>query len=152
MNEQNAIEKIKRLSHCINCADELAELVERLIRERDEARRDVCRLSAGKEGKSSFCSPDAMEYAKSKNWDCFSVAATNPEIAVLQQQIENMRAGLEGCCRTCEPVGVLNQQLTQELNRLRRQYCEAVTKDDLLMTPEEFAEHRGWDCFKGEGT
>ena len=39
MNEHDAIARIKRLSHSINCADEIAEVIERLIKERDEARR-----------------------------------------------------------------------------------------------------------------
>ena len=43
MNEHDAIARIKRLSHSINCADEIAEVIERLINERDEARRE-CRL------------------------------------------------------------------------------------------------------------
>ena len=39
MNEHDAIARIKRLSHSINCADEIAEVIERLIKERNEARR-----------------------------------------------------------------------------------------------------------------
>ena len=35
MNEHDAIARIKRLSHSINCADEIAEVIERLIKERD---------------------------------------------------------------------------------------------------------------------
>jgi len=41
VNEQDAIARIKRLSHSINCADEIAEVIERLIKERDEARLEV---------------------------------------------------------------------------------------------------------------
>jgi|LakMenE01Jun11ns_1017448.scaffolds.fasta_scaffold9064553_1 hypothetical protein len=37
MNEQDAIARIKRLSANINCADEIVDLIERLIKERDEA-------------------------------------------------------------------------------------------------------------------
>jgi hypothetical protein len=43
VNEHDTIARIKRLSHSINCADEIAEVIERLIKERDEARRE-CRL------------------------------------------------------------------------------------------------------------
>jgi hypothetical protein len=43
VSEHDAIARIKRLSHSINCADEIAEVIERLIKERDEARRE-CRL------------------------------------------------------------------------------------------------------------
>ena len=41
MKEHDAITRIKRLSHSINCADEIAEVIERLIKERDEARQQV---------------------------------------------------------------------------------------------------------------
>ena len=41
MNEHDAIDRIKRLSHSINCADEIAGVIERLIKERDEARQQV---------------------------------------------------------------------------------------------------------------
>jgi len=41
VNEHDAIARIKRLSHSINCADEIAEVIERLINERDEARQQV---------------------------------------------------------------------------------------------------------------
>jgi gamma-glutamyl:cysteine ligase YbdK (ATP-grasp superfamily) len=41
VNEHDAIARIKRLSHSINCADEIAEVIERLIKERDEARQQV---------------------------------------------------------------------------------------------------------------
>jgi hypothetical protein len=37
VNEHDAIARIKRLSHNINCADEITEVIERLIKERDEA-------------------------------------------------------------------------------------------------------------------
>ena len=47
------------------------EKIAQLIKERDEARREVCRMAAGKEGKSSAVSPGAVEHAKFRNWDCF---------------------------------------------------------------------------------
>lgn len=37
MNEHDAIARCKRLSHSINCADEIASVIERLIKERDAA-------------------------------------------------------------------------------------------------------------------
>ena len=64
MNEHDAIARIKRLSHSINCADEIAEVIERLIKERDEARREVL------EGMH----PDLRQgYAAAREWDCFKV-------------------------------------------------------------------------------
>jgi len=65
VNEHDAIARIKRLSHSINCADEIAEVIERLIKERDEARRMYC-------GRVSRDVPlDAFDIAKNHGWDCF---------------------------------------------------------------------------------
>ena len=72
MNEHDAIARIKRLSHNINCADEIwncadeiAEVIERLINERDEARQMYCgRVSRDVQ-------LDAFDIAKNHGWDCF---------------------------------------------------------------------------------
>lgn len=45
--------------------------ITRLQRERDEARREICMIMGGKGGRSSHISPDAIDYAKSRGWDCF---------------------------------------------------------------------------------
>jgi hypothetical protein len=45
VNEHDAIARIKRLSHSINCADEIAEVIERLIKERDEVQRELNALT-----------------------------------------------------------------------------------------------------------
>ena len=67
MNEHDAIERIKRLSHNINCADEIAEVIERLINERDEARRIACGLMY-----DQAPSPATKEsIAEAEGWDCF---------------------------------------------------------------------------------
>ncbi len=93
MNEHDAIARIKRLSHNINCADEIAELIERLINERDEARKMCCELEARiivleedrRDTSNKFgtnpCSEIILadsplarypkEIAKRKGWDCF---------------------------------------------------------------------------------
>jgi len=72
VNEHDAIERIKRLSHNINCADEIAEVIERLINERDEARRMWCEAEAV----GNCLSVDDMKRraraeAKRREWDCF---------------------------------------------------------------------------------
>jgi chorismate mutase len=72
VNEHDAIARIKRLSRNINCADEIAEVIERLIKERDEARRELC-----KRVESASCLSDgepttlASDYASWCGWDCF---------------------------------------------------------------------------------
>lgn len=36
-------------------------------------------------------------------------------IAILEEKIENFKHGFEGCCTTCEPVGIMNQELRRLL-------------------------------------
>ena len=78
MNEHDAIARIKRLSHSINCADEIAEVIERLIKERDEARRSCCEYAAIVDGadttegmESGRFYERAMKYMKDRGWDCY---------------------------------------------------------------------------------
>lgn len=73
MNEHDAIARIKRLSHNINCADEIwaltdeiAEVIERLINERDEARRMYCEAV-----NRHHVRLDAFGIAKNHGWDCY---------------------------------------------------------------------------------
>jgi hypothetical protein len=69
VNEHDAIERIKRLSHSINCADEIAEVIERLIKERDEARREVCEWEHHWDKTSS-----EQYYADKRGWNCYKDA------------------------------------------------------------------------------
>ena len=67
MNEHDAIARIKRLSHSINCADEIAEVIERLIKERNEARREVCFLLS--RNVTQGCDGDTPEFhATARGW------------------------------------------------------------------------------------
>ena len=47
------------------------EYIKLVRKERDEARREICMIMGGKGGRSSHISPDAIDYAKSRGWDCF---------------------------------------------------------------------------------
>lgn len=38
---------------------------------------------------------------------------------LLEQQLEKFREGFEGCCYCCEPVGMLNQELEKENEKLK---------------------------------
>ena len=77
MNEHDAIARIKRLSHSINCADEIAEVIERLIKERDEARRSVCKMSIQLGGVFRRVGGKTVEVttpegcAEIMRWDCY---------------------------------------------------------------------------------
>lgn len=55
-------------------SDEIFRLVKQVValREmRDMVRREICMISGGKGGRSSSVSPDAIEEAKRRGWDCF---------------------------------------------------------------------------------
>ncbi len=77
------------------------------------------------------------------------------EIDRLERRLENVRNGFEGCCTTCEPVAILNQQLQRERDEVRRMYCQTITDlRDLFVeqygadtTPQGVAKEYGWDCF-----
>lgn len=69
MNEHDAIARIKRLSHNINCADEIAEVIERLINERDEARRMYCGFAEYNERGSEDSSKEDIAHAL--GWNCY---------------------------------------------------------------------------------
>lgn len=45
--------------------------LKRRTAERNQAQREVCAILAGKEGKSSNVSPNALEIAKQRGWNCF---------------------------------------------------------------------------------
>ena len=47
------------------------EYIKLVRKERDEARREICMIMGGKGGRSSHISPDAIDYAKSRGWECF---------------------------------------------------------------------------------
>lgn len=68
------------LTHITELKNSLLNAEQKLKRrtvERDEARQEVCRILAGKEGKFSNVSPDALEVAKQRNWDCFEERTEN---------------------------------------------------------------------------
>jgi hypothetical protein len=71
VNEHDAIARIKRLSHSINCADEIAEVIERLIKERDEARREVCFL-VSESDVYNHISTSPEDVAEEYGWNCFN--------------------------------------------------------------------------------
>ena len=70
-----------------------------------------------------------------------------------KSKIERIMSGLEGCCMTCEPVGVRNQQMERDIKTLqdqrdeaRREVCawQGGTSENLFT---DIAKIRGWDCF-----
>jgi hypothetical protein len=69
-----------------------------------------------------------------------------------QSKVQRIMSGLEGCCMTCEPVGVRNQQMEQHIKTLQAERDEARREVSKLMggSAEQnwYANRRGWDCFK----
>ena len=68
-------------------------------------------------------------------------------------QIDRYKNGYEGGCYACEVVAVRNQELLAERDEVRREICERISTTKWepqfpLMTKIEYAEVRGWDCFK----
>lgn len=138
------IEKLRRLQCSDTACGDLriamvAKLaiheIERLTTERDEARRDICCLHQ----LTGFLAGD---FAIEQKWDCFTGGCANygfssivnnykatldslfqqkeNRINELETQLRLIRAGFEGCCHACEPVGALNQELRDENTKLRR--------------------------------
>jgi len=44
-----------------------------------------------------------------------TMAEAYAEIVGLERRIEDIKNGFEGCCNACEPVGVMNKKLQDEL-------------------------------------
>ena len=72
-----------------------------------------------------------------------------------KSKIERIMEGLEGCCMTCEPVGVRNQQMQRDIktlkaerNALRREVCRSRASCIQGKSPLHIADALGWDCFK----
>jgi len=69
-----------------------------------------------------------------------------------KSKIERIMEGLEGCCMTCEPVGVRNQQMQRDIKTLQDQRDAARREVSKLMggSAEQhwYANRRGWDCYK----
>jgi hypothetical protein len=76
------------------------------------------------------------------------------QVADLQAKLGRIMEGLEGTCMTCEPVGVRNQQMTQDIKTLkaernvaRREVCRSRASCIQGKSPLHIAEALGWDCF-----
>ena len=68
-------------------------------------------------------------------------------------KIEELLGGFEGCCYTCEPVGLLNNRLLGERDEARREVCELVVSNSRNYHGGEervCAKDRGWNCYKEE--
>lgn len=72
-----------------------------------------------------------------------------------REKIAKIMAGLEGCCMTCEPVGVRNQQMERDLSALkaecdllRREVCRHRAAAIQGKRPEDIAAALKWDCFR----
>jgi hypothetical protein len=42
-----------------------------------------------------------------------------------REKVARIMAGLEGCCMTCEPVGLRNQQMQRDIETLKAERDEA---------------------------
>lgn len=125
---------------CIEAADE----IERLRKERDEVRREVC----GFHHLTGFLAGD---YANSRGWDCFP----NRDYE-FEPSVKDFKLFLEGQDKIfLERI----DRLTAERDEARRRICEMSLqigkvfrridgKTVEVTTPEGCAEIMRWDCFK----
>ena len=105
--------------------------IEQLIKERDEARRDVCSMMH----MTGFLGGD---YAHSKGWDCFKDGHTG-----FSPEIQNFR----------DIFYRHKDELRSERDQARRMYCRQVADSlENYREPERIADDREWDCFKQENT
>lgn len=88
--------------------------------------------------------------------------APTDELSRLRDKVARIMEGLEGCCMTCEPIGVRNRQMEREIATLkserdeaRREVCEyAVGLRRVGMRvqhPPEYAKERAWNCYEEDG-
>jgi hypothetical protein len=80
-----------------------------------------------------------------------------------KSKLGRIMEGLEGTCMTCEPVGVRNQQMVQDIKTMqdqrdeaRREVCieraievawDLGQSGPFATSPQTIAKSRGWDCF-----
>lgn len=112
---------------CIEAADE----IERLRKERDEVRREVC----GFHHLTGFLAGD---YANSRGWDCFP----NRDYE-FEPSVKDFKLFLEG-----QDKIFLDRidRITAERDEARRQVCRALYTDEAMR--HNHAKICGWDCFK----
>ena len=96
--------------------------IDRLIGQRDEARRDVCDMMHI----TGFLAGD---YAASRGWDCFPDMKRN-----VSEEVKNFRLIMER-----DYAAVVAQR-----DEARREILESLHPD----LRESYAAARGWDCFK----
>ena len=108
---------------------EAADEIERLRKERDEARRDVCSMMH----MTGFLGGD---YAHSKGWDCFKDGHTG-----FSPEIQNFRDIFYG----------YKDKLRSERDEARREICENVAAISASVNAKQWAQERGWDCYKEDG-
>ena len=71
---------------------ELPDAIRKIREERDEARREICNIVSGKQGKRDNFSPDAIEHATLREWDCFKTPA--PKVVhTLKGVVSEVRKG-----------------------------------------------------------
>jgi hypothetical protein len=107
--------------------------IEQLIKERDEARRDVCSMMH----MTGFLGGD---YAHSKGWDCFKDGHTG-----FSPEIQNFRDIFYG----------YKDKLRAERDDARRELCKVLAMNPYAdgtdsSNPIFHSVVRGWDCFQQE--
>lgn len=141
-------------------------------RERDEARRMYCMIASdfGHRTSPHEITPlpagiSQDEYIRRLRRQCDMeadhIAELKEQVRTIalerdaaREKIARIMEGLEGCCMTCEPVGVRNQQMERDIETLRaerdearRWFCQRSEWLDGGDGTQTASEH-GWDCFR----
>lgn len=66
----------------------------------------------------------------------------------LELRLKDVKEGFEGCCTTCESVGLMNKKLLRERDSLRREVCESRASCIKGKKATDIASALGWDCFE----
>ena len=93
--------------------------------------------------------PDAAKYSTGIIGLCRTL---EQELKASQAEVERLQNGFQGSCYCCEPVGVLNQNLEAEVERLKAKLYRAIEiadefwnnqKQAVLVYHQELADELG---------
>jgi len=147
---EQAIERLKKTRDALTEErDELVRISNKLTRERDEARWEVC----GFHHLTGFLAGD---YAISRGWNYFNDERKWPKFP---QSVTDFQEFLRGqdkiFLESNDRLRKENEQLRKERDEARRMLCEEWAKQDGLPLDwqgrrgaEGMAEFVKWDCFK----
>jgi len=152
---EQAIERLKKTRDALTEErDELVSITNKLIRERDEARWEVC----GFHHLTGFLAGD---YANSRGWNYFNDERKWPKFPQSVTDFDKFLKGQDKIfLEMNDRLRKENEELRKECDEARREVCrgEAMLRlqrnrvhresEEVVRMAKEIAVERGWDCFK----